>query len=44
MWIVAWLVGGGCGKWVESMVRLQCIRVARGCCFKEVYRYPHNND
>ena len=25
-------------------VWLQCIGVASGCCCKEVYRYPHNND
>ena len=24
-------------------VWLQCIDVASGCCYKEVYRYPHNN-
>ena len=32
----AWLAGGGCGYWVESM------GVDSECC-KEVYRYPHNN-
>ena len=40
------------GEWVESMsvasgwnlwVWLQCIGVASRCCYKEVYRYPHNN-
>ena len=25
-------------------VWLPCIGVASGCCCKEVYRYPHNND
>ena len=25
-------------------VWLQCIGVASRCCYKEVYRYPHNND
>ena len=25
------------------MGRLQCIGVASRCCYKEVYRYPHNN-
>ena len=24
-------------------VWLQCIGVASRCCYKEVYRYPHNN-
>ena len=24
-------------------VWLQCIVVASRCCYKEVYRYPHNN-
>ena len=24
-------------------VGLQCIGVASWCCYKEVYRYPHNN-
>ena len=24
-------------------VWLECIGVVSGCCFKEVYRYPHNN-
>ena len=24
-------------------VWLQCIGVASQCCYKEVYRYPHNN-
>ena len=24
-------------------VWLQCIGVASWCCYKEVYRYPHNN-
>ena len=24
-------------------VWLQCIGVASPCCYKEVYRYPHNN-
>ena len=28
--------------WV-CMVWLQCIGVASRCCYKEVYRYPHNN-
>ena len=40
------------GEWVESMgvasgwylwVWLQCIGVASRCCYKEVYRYLHNN-
>ena len=25
-------------------VWLECIGVVSGCCCKEVYRYPHNND
>ena len=25
-------------------VWLQCIGVASWCCYKEVYRYPHNNN
>ena len=25
-------------------VWLQCIGVASQCCYKEVYRYPHNNN
>ena len=29
-------MASGC-HWVE------CIGVVSGCCFKEVYRYPHNN-
>ena len=24
-------------------VWLQCIGVVSGCCYKELYRYPHNN-
>ena len=43
MWIVGvvsrrwvWLVGGIYGYG-------QCIGVASQCCYKEVYRYPHNN-
>ena len=42
-----WLVGvisrkvGVASGW-NLWVRLQCIGVARGCCCKEVYRYPHN--
>ena len=43
-----WLVGGGCGYWVESMgvvIRrwgwLERIDVVGGCCCKEVYRIPH---
>ena len=24
-------------------VSLECIGVVSGCCYKEVYRYPHNN-
>ena len=24
-------------------VWLQCIDVVSGCCYKEVYRYPHND-
>ena len=42
------------GEWVESKsmgvasgwnlwVWLPCIGVVSGCCYKEVYRYPHNN-
>ena len=40
------------GEWVESMgvasgwnqwVWLQCIGMASRGCYKEVYRYPHNN-
>ena len=39
-------------EWVESMgvasgwnlwVRLECIGVVSGWCYKEVYRFPHNN-
>ena len=32
-------VASGWNLWV----RLQCIGVASRCCYKEVYRYPHNN-
>ena len=27
----------------DLWVWLQCIGVASRCCYKEVYRYPHNN-
>ena len=37
-----------CGEWVESMgvairrwVWLECKVVVSGCCYKEVYRFPH---
>ena len=32
-------VASGWNLWVW----LQCIGVASRCCYKEVYRYPHNN-
>ena len=32
-------VASGWNLWVW----LQCIGVASQCCYKEVYRYPHNN-
>ena len=32
-------VASGWNLWVW----LQCIGVAIQCCYKEVYRYPHNN-
>ena len=32
-------VASGWNLWVW----LQCISVASQCCYKEVYRYPHNN-
>ena len=34
-------VDSGCG-WQEVGVWLECIGVVSGCCFKEVYRFPHN--
>ena len=43
-----WLVGvvrqevGVASGW-NLWVWLQCIGVASRCCYKEVYRYPHNN-
>ena len=33
-------VASGWNLWVW----LQCIGMVSGCCCKEVYRYPHNND
>ena len=32
-------MASGCNLWVW----LECIGVASRCCYKEVYRYPHNN-
>ena len=32
-------MASGWNLWVS----LQCIGVASRCCYKEVYRYPHNN-
>ena len=32
-------VASGWKLWVS----LKCIGVVSGCCYKEVYRYPHNN-
>ena len=32
-------VANGWKLWVW----LECIGVVSGCCYKEVYRYPHNN-
>ena len=32
-------MASGCNLWVW----LECIGVVIGCCYKEVYRYPHNN-
>ena len=32
-------VASGWNLWVW----LHCIGVASQCCYKEVYRYPHNN-
>ena len=32
-------VASGWNLWVW----LQCIGVASRCCYKEVYKYPHNN-
>ena len=32
-------VASGWKLWVW----LECIGVVSGCCYKEVYRYPHNN-
>ena len=32
-------VASGWNLWVW----LQCIGVASRCCYKEVYRHPHNN-
>ena len=32
-------MAGGWNLWVW----LECIGVVSECCFKQVYRYPHNN-
>ena len=37
VWLVGEIYGYGYNVW------LQCIGVASRCCYKEVYRYPHNN-
>ena len=49
-WVESMGVASGLGYQVVGVASgwnlwgwLQCIGVASRCCYKEVYRYPHNN-